>query len=1196
MRNMFWKILLIVVVLGFCGAGLYFKNIRLGKDLRGGVSLIYAVNMPEEGDSGEILTQVINVLKDRVNPTGVLDISMQPLGNDRIEVVMPLPDEQVKQLRDEFEAALEQVLADAQIDGNELDRSIRSQTAVERYCTDEASQRCQQVRELQQVWNTIAEKEQALEQARANDAEQQRILTLERELAQADVEYEQIRREILRQSLDEGRVRRMLKLDDTPRVEKDNAGEPVIDEQTGEKVMLPSMRAEAVEQLKSEYPELAQEIDLLVERWDAYDSQRIGLDDPEDLKRLMRGAGVLEFRISVPNTGAEGVDVQSMRQELGEVGPENTTSPVARWFEIQDLQQWYDTPEQLAALEQDPAGYFAARPGNFVVERVDGAYYMLLYDTEARAMTHGGDRSWSIEWARRDVDQLGRPAVSFRLDTYGGQLMSRLTGPNVGSPMAIVLDGKVYSAPTLQGNISNRGQITGSFSEADISYLIRVLAAGALEARLSPEPIAEITLGPSLGRDNLERGKEAFIIAIIVVAIFMLIYYFFAGFVAVLALAANALIIFGFMAWIDGTFTLPGLAGVVLTIGMAVDANVLIYERIREELFAGEFDLRGSIRQGYAKALSTIFDANITNLIVCFVLAKTATTEVKGFATTLAIGICATLFTALFMTRQIFILATELGGMRRLHMLPTVVPAIHRALEPKIRWTKLAPVLMVFSGVVVVISIVLVANRGADMLDTELRGGVSATMNTAVIEEPGGEEPQQRLLLEQISVEQRVHALAEAEGMVDDIDADPELVRKVQQEFTNASVLTIGETQLNEQGNVVADAFQVKVSSPTGIDEDTDITNVVVELLIEEFGDQLDVAPPLDFEGANVDNAAPYVYAIEDDNLGKAIGNPSFNVRVPDYRGGVAVVVRDVSPATTVDDVERRIENMRVQPDFEDVTGREFAVFGMTPAGDGDASETFTDFVVVVSDSALSSLRVDSDVWYERLASREWELISTALSQPTSLDQVSSFSSAVAQTLKAQATVAVFLTLLGILAYIWARFGSLRYSMAAVAALAHDVCIAMGLLALTAFIGNTVFGQALLIEEFRIDLGVVAALLTIIGYSLNDTIVILDRIRENRGKRPLATPEIVNTSINQTVSRTVLTSGTTVAAVAIMYFEGGSGIRPFAFTLLIGLLVGTYSSVAIAAPLVVGRGGGGAAPQRAPEPATETEGPTATPA
>ncbi len=392
----------------------------------------------------------------------------------------------------------------------------------------------------------------------------------------------------------------------------------------------------------------------------------------------------------------EGVSVEDARRQLEEVGPENVDQTVAAWFPINDLKQWYDGEQQLASLEANPQEFFRAL--RTVADVYDGQYYMLLYTLPAKSMTHAADAAWTIQSTFRSPDQLGRPAVSFRLDPYGGTLMARLTGAHVGKPMAIVLDGQVYSAPTLQSQISSSGIITGNFSQTEINYLIRVLAAGSLEARLSPEPIAINTLGPSIGEDNLKRGQEAFIISIIAVAVFMLCYYFFAGLVADIALLANGIIIFGVMAMIDGTFTLPGLAGIVLTIGMAVDANVLIYERIREELFAGEDDLRGAVRLGYSKALSTIIDANVTNLIVCLVLFKTATTEVKGFALTLTIGICATLFTALFVTRVIYTLYLDVFKVTRLTMLPTVFPAIHRVLEPNINWIGLRKIFLTLSG------------------------------------------------------------------------------------------------------------------------------------------------------------------------------------------------------------------------------------------------------------------------------------------------------------------------------------------------------------------------------------------------------------------------------------------------------------------------------------------------------------------
>jgi SecD/SecF fusion protein len=390
-------------------------------------------------------------------------------------------------------------------------------------------------------------------------------------------------------------------------------------------------------------------------------------------------------------------------------------------------------------------------------------------------------------------------------------------------------------------------------------------------------------------------------------------------------------------------------------------------------------------------------------------------------------------------------------------------------------------------------------------------------------------------------------------------------VRSTLGEMANASVLTVGTTEVRA-GVVHAPSFQVKVASPKGLDEERTTTDVVVAAIVSEFGDQLDVTRPLSFRGAGDQEHADHTFPITRDKLGDNIDRPRALDRVSEFLGGVAVVIEDLDPPVTLNDLSKRISRMRGQPDFSNCVGRDVAVFGLEAADTAVRGQGYQSVAVVVYDQLLSSFDVDFELWDRELAGTEWGLISQAVQRQTSLEQVSGFSSAVAETLSAKAIVAVALSLLGILVYIWIRFGSLRYSAAAIVAVAHDVTIAMGLLALTAWVGGTTISSALLVEEFRIDL---AALLTIIGYSLNDTIVILDRIRENRGKLPIPTPEIVNRSINQTISRTVLTSFTTLLAVGIMYAAGGSGIRPFAFCLLTGLVVGTYSSVAIAAPLVV---------------------------
>jgi SecD/SecF fusion protein len=1190
MQNLGWKIVLILFVLGVCVYSIIppSKTIRLGKDLRGGVSLVYTVDVPDTADSAAVILQVIDVLKERVNPQGTFDISFMPLGLDRIEIVMPLPNEAVQGLRQAYEARLEVLLSDAMIPPSELDRAVRLGQAVTRFGGE--GERGAQIVALQDAYEyrQIAEQRyrEAQQQRENGEISDEDFNLAESAVAQAEDDYDDLRRNVLRMSLERSRLVRALQLSNEQKPKIDpTTGEQIVDEVTEVVALEPSQRQVALASLETEFPHLRAQLEELTEAYDEYQGQRTGFDDPEDLKRLLRGAGVLDFRIAVMPDRAEGVSIIDMRTQLAEVGPDNTDSNIARWFPINDLEQWYDNqrPEQLASMMANPSQYFAARA--LVGAEHQGQLYLLLYTTPAKSMTHQSGRDWGIEEAYPTADQLGRPAVGFDLGTAGGVLMSRLTGPHVQQPMAIVLDGQVYTAPNLNSQITNSGIIQGTFSPQELSYLIRVLNAGSLGARMSAEPVAVNTLGPSIGADNLKRGMDAFLIALIAVAVFMLLYYFFAGAVADFALLCNGLIIFGVMAAIDGTFTLPGLAGLVLTIGMAVDANVLIYERIREELFSGEVDLKAAIREGYRKAFSTIIDANVTNLIVCLVLFKTATAEVKGFALTLTIGICATLFTALFVTRVIYVLYTDVFKFKSLPMLPTVVPSIHRALEPTINWIRMRGFFWTVSGLAIIGSVLLIGSRGADLFDTEFRGGVSVTMQMARVDPDQRDGP--RLMLSQALVEQRIHSIGD--GSIDLIvpDMPVELVEQVAEEFSNAAVLTIGETGVDESGAVTASEFQVKVSNPKGLDDETAITDVVVALVVDEFNEQLDVTPSLRFAGLESDDYTRFTHLIGDGELGKAIGQPRYNERIDDYLGGVAIVVEGINPPVTTEDVAQRVLRMRQQPDFAELLGRNVEVFGLEPMDPSDPSKGFDSMAIVVFDPDLSALKIEREVWEDRVAKAEWQLVSTGLRRQSSLEQVSSYSSAIAQTLSAQATVAVVLTLLGILVYIWIRFGSFRYSLAAIVALVHDVTIALGVLASTAFISTTAIGMALGIADFRIDLGVVAALLTIIGYSLNDTIVILDRIRENRGKRPLPTAPIVNRSINQTISRTLLTSFTTLLAVAIMYRAGGTGIRPFTFCLLVGLIIGTYSSIAIAAPLVFKGKGESDAEERSSESAQE---------
>ncbi|MBC8202163.1 MAG: protein translocase subunit SecD [Planctomycetes bacterium] len=1147
MQNLLWKIILIVLLLIGCVFAITppDKKIRLGRDLSGGVSLIYSVRMDEGVDRQAVLSQTIEVLKERVNPDGVFDIQMTPLGTDRIEVVMPLPSPEVKDLANVYKGHLDALLLRAQIRGGSLDQALAEGTATEVFGGEGA--RGVFVTDLQRMFNALQEAGAKLEADPTNG-------TLEQELADAEIDFEDTRDQLLEMSLDRNEVARLLQLSPIGDPLRDDNNRVIRDENTDEVLRGVAPRDEAFAELESSYPHLAVELGELVDSFNVYQEKRTGFDDPEDLIRMLRGAGVLDFQIAVGQGKAEGVDVADLRNQLAEVGPDNTDSPIAGWFPINNLDQWVDSPAQLASLIANPQAFLSSR--SLEAAEYDGSVYLLLYNDNARSMTHKNGSKWSVTSAYQSSDQFGRPAIAFRLDGSGGGKMGRMTGPHVNEPMAIVLDGQVYTAPNLNSQINGQGQITGSFSQSEINYLLRVLAAGSLEARLSNDPIAVNIIGPTIGVDNLNRGMSALGWSVIAVMLFMLLYYMTAGLVADFALLANGLLIFGTMAMIDGTFTLPGLAGVVLTMGMAVDANVLIYERIREELRAGAKDLREAIREGYSKVYSTIIDANLTNLIVCFVLYRTATTEVKGFAVTLSIGIIATLFTSLFVTRAIFKIYTDVLGRRNLPMLPTVVPAVSRFLHPAIDWVSLRKLFWVLSFVVCGISVFLLLNRGVTMLDTEFRGGVSMTMRTKTVQDG-------RLLLihtGEDSVESRVHAI----GLSSTGDSQKDTILA---ELAGATVLTIGEAQVDANGRVVSDGFQIKVSNPPGIKDDAVVTATVVEAITNAFGVDLDVPPALAFTGVGTTSFEKYTQPIPQNatTLGALISSTARG-DISDYKGGVLLLVDDISPTTTLDDIRKRIDRMRQQPEYaRDAGGREVEIFGVK-RGEGDG---YKSIAVAVYDPDMNYFKNNPEVVDDKVASNEWDLISTALSQPQSLEQVSSFSSQIAETMKANAIVAVVLSLLGILAYIWFRFGSLRYSIAAIVALLHDVLVTLGALALAGYVANiTFFSQNLKIEAFQIDLGVIAALLTVIGYSLNDTIVILDRIRENRGKRPLPTQEIVNNSINQTISRTVLTSVTTLIAVLIIYWAGGGGIRPFAFALIIGIFVGTYSSVAIAAPFV----------------------------
>ncbi len=529
---------------------------------------------------------------------------------------------------------------------------------------------------------------------------------------------------------------------------------------------------------------------------------------------------------------------------------------------------------------------------------------------------------------------------------------AQITGGHVGRRLAIVLDNVVFSAPVVRERIPNgRSVITmGSAPMEDAKTLSIVLKAGALPAPL--KIIEERSIGPSLGIDSIRSGTRALIFGGIFVFLFMVVYYRKSGLIAIFALILNLIFLLAILSGLRATLTLPGLAGIVLTVGAAIDANVLIFERIREEIAQGK-TIRTAIVSGYERVFTTILDANATTFIAAIILFYFGTGPIKGFAITLSIGLAASFFTAIFITRNIF----EYWILKGLK----AVPMFRFFKKPDFKFIEASKFAFIFSGVVILAGMIsLAVHRGPNY-------GV---------------------------------------------------------DFTGGSLF---EVQFKE-GTTSSEEMRVAL--------------------------------------ANI--------GFEKSTIQKYRGTEIFLVKVKETEG--------IS-----------LENIKEQL-REQFKGREI------------------DFP------------------------RE-ELVGPAVSKG----------------LQSRAFWVLLVGVIGILVYVSIRF-TYRFGIAAIVALIHDLIITIGVLSLF---------------NIEFDIPIIAGLLTILGYSINDSIVISDRIRENlRLMRGKPYDEIINTSINETLSRTIITSLTTLFVLISLYILGGRILHGFSFTLLIGVIIGTYSSIFIVAPIV----------------------------
>ncbi|NLF30333.1 MAG: protein translocase subunit SecD [Planctomycetes bacterium] len=819
-------------------------------------------------------------------------------------------------------------------------------------------------------------------------------------------------------------------------------------------------------------------------------------------------------------------------------------------------------------------------------------WYALLSNRPGESMLQTKDGpQWSLNRAYAQYDPgSSSQVVGFTLDNRGADLFHTLTGANIGEEMAILLDDEVDSAPTIQSAIRGSGIITGQRTDQERNDLISLLTAGTLRARVNPEPVAVDSIGPTLGQANINRGWQAGWIGLICVIGFMLIYYWFAGGIADIALVMNIVLILAAMSAFDVVFTLPGIAGLILTIGIAVDANVLIFERIREERRL-ESDLHRAVDNAYRSARSAIVDGNVTTLLVCGILYYVGTPEIKGFATTLGIGIVISMFTAMMVTRWIYhLVGPAAWNTAMAEMVGT----------PKINWFAKRHLFLAVSAVLIVAGLVGVVARGRNLLGIEFSQGTRAVVrlnDDALID---GKLPTDALVEQAL---QRAGAELDAASMSGQSVQVNELrtanrvsefiaayddsanggngdgaVSRDEWTLQGRSLEAFALLNSDSDDKLAAEELEKTLPEPryqvTSAEPDYEkvrqVLNAAFEGLLSSM-EELDATVLADrqVEAMNL-RIGPKGYVelteqiVDDPDVGGV-----FHQDLADNTGGLLMVfeVADDEQAMTPAALQQRLRSTRLQAGREDLQVVDTTVLPLRPAA--GQPHRATQFAVIVRSDDVASSSKNAAAW-ERFATDEKDLLAEALTSRSSLESQTNFDSAMTSRASAQALIAVGLSWLGIIGYLWWRFGSVRWGVAAVICLIHDTLVVVGLVALSAFLAATPLGRLLMIDGFKIDMAVIAAVLTVIGYSVNDTIVVFDRIRENRKRSVTVTPAILNQSINQTLARTLLTSFTTLIVVVIMYIWGGDGIHGFSFVLLAGVLFGTYSSVAIASPLLLG--------------------------
>ncbi len=814
-----------------------------------------------------------------------------------------------------------------------------------------------------------------------------------------------------------------------------------------------------------------------------------GLHDRNEIERIkeqMTQLGDLKFLIAaydglkLPDGSTFNAETEKKRREdLLKAGKAWTPPPGVRWH--------FRYPQQKSRAEvADWRDQCLREPW-----KQDGSF--LYYDPEFWASPSGataeeyrlrpGFTGEHIANPRTSADEIGNRAVAYDVIPERRSRFESYTQRYVGKPMAIVLNDEIWSEPTIQEKLSDSVRITGGaggFSEAEQKWLIDCLQSGSLKLRVRFEQGVEI--GASLGEETVRRALVATAIAFAAVLLFMLWYYRGTGIVACIALVLNLGLLIACLALFQATLTLPGIAGTILSVAMAVDANVLIFERMKEEIQKGKA-IPHAMQNGYNRAFLAIFDSNLTTILTAILLYQFGVGPIRGFAVTLIAGITISMFTQLYVTRTLLGFALRHGLFTKLRMMNLFA-------KPNFDFMGKRRPVVIASAALTVVGITTFILTGSSKYGLDFNGGtvlrVAFTKPVPIAE-----------------VKAKVASVRGSAGG---------------SKYGAPEVNTIDDGL--PHGPAESALFEIKLDyvapSPAGAGG----------------------AARDEFEDVKTDMRALFGDALAPDGV----------TGLAAEEGGRWAMTLNFTP-------ERGVEPPA------------------PPAVERTLTEVLSDVRVTeapVAGLAVRSFRVTGGHTATRAADVD-ALVKRALNGDRSLGRlvaspfpkVDSIGPNVVAELKKSALVSIFLSCVMIALYLWFRFRELRFGIAAVVALIHDVAVTVGLVIL--------FDQLGLVSA-KINLPVVAAFLTIIGYSVNDTIVLFDRIRENLGQSGASLTDIANRSANETLSRTIWTGAMTLFALLVMFivnYGQESALEGFAFALIIGILCGTYSSIYVATPVVL---------------------------